>query len=150
MSGLYDQPSNYKCEGSEFISINSIDDSYDIVSGEFILPLKYNKAVDKIRISAAYAITHNNIIALPCFIIHSTIIDKPLITVGAYYAGSIGGGDHYYAKDLNTSKGQEIIFYNKIIPNGEYRCNLTQINGVVPTIVGSVVLYFYVEYFKNY
>lgn len=150
MSGSYDQKSNYKCVSSEFITRSTIDDTYDLATGDFILPLKYNKEVDKIRISTAYYIVHNNVLAFPTFIVNSTILDKPLSAVGAYYLGSVGGGDHLYARDLNTAKGQEIIFYNKMIPNGEYQCKLAQLNGAIPAIVGVLSMYFYVEYFKNY
>lgn len=150
MSGSYDQKSNYKCVYSEIITRSSIDNTYDLTTGDFILPLKYNKEVDKIRISTAYYIIHNNILALPTFVVNSTILDKPLLTVGAYYLGSVGGGDHLYARDLNTAKGQEIIFYNKMIPNGEYQCKLTRLNGSSTGVVGNLTMYFYVEYFKNY
>jgi hypothetical protein len=149
MSGSYDQKSNYKCVSSEIITRSTDDNTYDLATGKFVLPLKYNKEVDKIRITPAYHIIHNNVLDLPTFVVNSTILDKPLLTVGAYYLGSVGG-NHLYARDLNTAKGQEIVFYNKIIPNGEYQCKLTRLNGAPTGVVGILTMYFYVEYFKNY
>ena len=156
MSGSYDKKSNYKCDFSEVISVSDVGNQIDD-NGDFSLNLTYNKECDKIRISIAYDILYSpNVPNLHTLKIETDLINKPIFCIGSDFTGTFtiaGVNNHGYFKDLIPNQGQEIIYYNKVIPAGEYRCKLKYLNGqnivLSATQIANIILYFYVEYFKN-
>jgi hypothetical protein len=156
MSGSYDKKSNYRCDYSELISVSNVGGQIDD-NGDFSLDLTYNQECDKVRISIAYDIIYSpNIPNLHTLKIDTDLINKPIFCVGSDLNGrfvAAGVDNHGYFKDLVPNQGQEIIYYNKVIPAGEYRCKLKYLSGqnivLSATQITSIILYFYVEYFKN-